>query len=143
MSSPSFPPPPPTCYVCETTDRALGPVYRVCSCDNYIHEGCFEGVVTTVPAHSKRCAVCHHEYATEWTCDVASTLRSVVWCWMSFGWCAFFLYSIERDTSIPLIVLMAMVNSWILTMASREMRGIRVERVASARRQLRDKGASV
>lgn len=56
------PPPPPLlhCFLCEE-DNATAPVYKVCACDQAVHEACFHRLLK-VPAHETHCAVCQHPY---------------------------------------------------------------------------------
>lgn len=47
------------CFVC--ADSAP-PLYRVCHCNTFVHERCFEDVVSSVPSHACGCPVCLRAY---------------------------------------------------------------------------------
>lgn len=64
------------CFVCCTDTGEK--TFRVCHCRQYIHEACFQQLVTTVAAHSDGCPVCQHAYtvSVQWVPD--KVLRVVV-----------------------------------------------------------------
>ena len=47
-----------TCFLCEEGTR---PLYRVCACDQHVHERCYLRLLT-VPSHTTHCAVCRTPY---------------------------------------------------------------------------------
>lgn len=55
------------CAVCYVCSDERPPLYRVCACDMLVHEACLRDVVSRVPAHADRCAVCTVPYNVERT----------------------------------------------------------------------------
>ena len=94
------------CFVCVGEEL---PLYRVCDCNTWIHEECFERVVGTVQSHSKGCPVCLTEYRTHRRVRVASrTFVSNLWILGGVTW---FLALVTKELLYFLVSFLAIMGA--------------------------------
>lgn len=84
-------------YECIICCSDGGKLYRVCSCKTHMHEICFRRVVSEVPSHEFRCAVCHGPYAFDITAVTKSRIQ--------LGYCCIIL-TVILCTIAPMVLNM-------------------------------------
>ena len=112
-----------TCHLCCLTASAA-PLYRVCACDQCVHEECFRRLLL-VPSHNIKCPVCCEDYNVSivWKERLRWTgRRSMLICGavcmnilLSVGliWCGLAAPQIYRCTDCVLVVVSAFVAAAI------------------------------
>ena len=124
------------CYICEEEDG--GTVFRVCQCDNWIHERCFWKLVTQVESHRTRCSVCLYEYRTRVACNMKKWPKVATFAFMTGAWGVITVDTFYHSFPPPMMFYMfSFLTSYCFHQLSRAVRGTMTRVPRCARYQTR------
>ena len=83
------------CFICCENDGTK--VYRVCLCQQVVHEECFRTMVEKVESHGGKCPVCLHVYSTTWAIPTYIVIRNFCFSCLAIAW-GFWIFLVMQQS---------------------------------------------